>query len=448
MNFYKKFIILTTNIFKLFFVLMNRGRLSLVGAFILMGLNVTLFVNYWFWNNSEQGWDKTESPEKSEYEINNTYVPEEEWIYLNFLMKENLYESLLKVKQNQKVSEYLDSLWNNNTKEIIENYISQSSCKDLQDGVTWEDLYQDYNLNQRILDNQLKKFLGCYSHQNYTMFDLLEDREKRSEFSNRLDNLWSNNTKDIWKNYINRNSCKELKTNKLYSSEEESNKNGILSDKTLKKYIGCNMKKNKKYQVSSTITADYKEYREVNIWWGLNTMQDKVRKEGETISVYDYLTQFDGYIDWRAVIEWEKVMVWWGWVCGVSTVAYRVFSELVDVEVLERHNHSILNIDSFGKKWFDASVFWDWVTPDLDLVASNNHWKIFVDTISEPDKQNNKYKYWMKLYSWQPFEKYDISFSDAYEENWRTCVDKILKNQSKEREVQSCYVDIIEDDDI
>ncbi len=262
--------------------------------------------------------------------------------------------------------------------------------------------------------------------------------ENKKYINLHLDKLWNKYTKEIWKNYINKTSCENLKSENPFIK-----KTITWYNKTdLKKFIWCKTYSDKERQIDSLINTSYEEYREVNIWWWLSTLENKVWNKWEEISIYDYIKQFRWYIEWRATVWWEEVRIWWGWICWVSTAAYQVFAESVDLDILERHNHSILSIDAFGKPGFDSSIFWDWENAELDLKAKNNHWKIFIDTISEANKDNDSYKYWMKLYSWKPFRKYDISFSEEYENWYRTCVDKILSFEGEEKRIDSCYVQI------
>ncbi len=256
-----------------------------------------------------------------------------------------------------------------------------------------------------------------------------------------LDKLRDKYTKEISTNYINKEACNNIKEQKNFWL------NFITSyDKQqLKKFIWCYIFLNPKNQIISQIDTDYEEYRKINIWWWLSTINWKIWKKWEKLSIYENIKEFNWYIKWPYVVWNEIRKIWWWWVCWVSTAAYQVFSKAVDIDIIERHNHSVLDINTFGTVWFDSSIYWDWENPEIDLKAKNNHWKIYIKKISKAEKENDKYKYWVILYSWKTFEKNKITFSDKYTKWNRTCVDKLLNYKNSTNVITSCYLKIKDD---
>ncbi|UFX82909.1 VanW family protein [Candidatus Absconditicoccus praedator] len=303
---------------------------------------------------------------------------------------------------------------------------------------------KNQKLEYKINDNKIKLI---FNNDN-NIYENIKEISDKDDIKQLLDKTREKKHHKIGKDYINETSCNKLKNKNPINNPAQIIQEKIIPQEDIKKFIGCYIYSNPDHQIKSKIQTSYEEYRDVNIGGGLSTLKNKTWEKGEVISIYDYLKLFNGYIEGRATVNGEKVMIGWGGVCGVSTAAYQVFAEAVDIKILERHNHNILNIDSFGRKGFDSSVFGDGTNPDLDLVAQNQHGKIFVDIIDKANKEQNKYSYGMKLYSWKPFEKYDISFSEEYEKNGRTCVDKIKEHPKQSKTVTSCYIDIIQEDDI
>lgn len=313
------------------------------------------------------------------------------------------------------------------------------SNSDFLDKTEWKQIY--INNKEMCLSNVIIKenwWIETFFHRPKNLYNWIDNISKNIE--NYLELLREENAYEIWKNYINKNNCNKIKEENLSNSFIN-----FYSKDELFKYIWCNIYLDKEKQAESIIETSYEKYREINIWWWLSTLENKVWSYWEEISIYKEIRNFNWYINWPYVVWNEIREIWWWWVCWVSTVAYQAFSLINWIEITERHNHNIIDINTFWTIWFDSSIFWDWTTPTKDLKAKNNHWKIFIIWISEWNKELDYYNYWIRLYTWNKFKKNEIIFSEIYKLWNRYCIDKILKKYSWEKEkITSCYFEIKE----